>query len=339
MKFQKKGPKTDKSIIHYMNKSVNPSIIFFGTPEFALPAFEALIKNGYTIAAVVTRPDERAGRKQILTPPPIKITAERHGIPVFQPEKLDPSRFASEIPQADLFVVVAYGKIIPKEILEMPRYGCLNIHPSLLPRWRGSAPIQYAILRGDTETGVTIIKMDEEVDHGPIIAIIKHVKHSMFDNEMYPSLHDTLAREGAVLLIQTLPRWIAGEITPVPQDHAKATYSKMLTRDSGRIDWKKSAEEIELMIRAFHPWPGTWSTWTTETKTIRVRIAEAELSPDMPPTAGAPGLVWRDGDECLCVATGQGSLAIRIIGAEGKTITDAASFVRGHPDIIGATLS
>lgn len=307
------------------------TILFFGTSQFAVPALEALVNNGYTIAGIVTRPDERAGRKNILTPPPVKIAAERLGIRVFQPEQLDAATF----PAVDLCIVAAYGKIISKEVLALPRLGTLNIHPSLLPRWRGPSPIQYAILSGDPETGVTIMQMDEEVDHGPIIA---SVKHPMFDRRYtYLQLHDVLAHAGAELLAGTLPRWIAGEIATVAQDHTRATYSKMLTRDSGRIEWTKSAEGIERMVRAFRPWPGTWTIWTRGTLPMRIRIESADWTPDMPADA-VPGTVWQDEQHTLMATAGTGSLIIRTLGIEGKSVTDADAFLRGHPEIVGAIL-
>lgn len=313
---------------HLMDKEGKIRILFFGTSDFAVPALNALAKT-YSVAGVVTRPDERAGRKNVLTPPPVKTAAEELGVPVLQPERL----VAAGLPHADVFVVAAYGKIISKEVLALPRLGTLNIHPSLLPRWRGPSPIQYAILSGDTETGVTIMSMDAEVDHGPIIA---SVKHSMFDKRYtYPQLHDVLARAGAELLIAALPRWITGETASVPQDHSNATYSKILTRDSGRIDWTKSAEEIERMVRAFHPWPGTWTVWTRGTSPLRMRIESADWTPDIPPSA-MPGMIWQNEQHPLMAVAGTGSLIIRTLGIEGKTVTDADAFLRGHPKIIGS---
>ena len=348
-------------------KSIKPSVLFFGTPEFALPTLEALIKNGYAVVGVVTRPDERVGRRQILTPPPVKVTAERRGIPVFQPEILNPARFASEIPQADLFVVAAYGKIIPKAILDIPKLGALNIHPSLLPRWRGPSPIQAAILHSDVKTGVTIMQMDEQMDHGQIVAqrqsemskirplgefrgFARRKPSSWLPTQIpisiskitYPELHDLLAKLGAELLIETLPRWIAGEITPAPQAESQATYCRLLTKNDGRIDWEKPAEEIERMIRAYHPWPGSWTIWNTDAGERRIRIEEADAVEDAPPhqiwCGGKPGLVWQTATHPLLIQTGRGSLSVKKLRLEGKSATDAASFLRGHPSIIGSTL-
>src|SRR3989344_2342044 len=217
----------------------NIRIIFFGTPEFAIPPLEALAREKYEIVAVVTRPDEPVGRKQVITPPPIKVWADKHHIPVFQPLKLEIGNGKLEIPDADLFVVAAFGKIIPLDILEFPRLGALNIHPSLLPRWRGPSPIQQTIMAGDTKTGVTIIKIDEFMDHGPILAQrgwpLKNSKITLQE------LTNELWVLGADLLIEILAGWIRGEMVPIPQDDAQATFSKLLKKDSGRGDWEKTA--------------------------------------------------------------------------------------------------
>lgn len=325
-------------ILHYMEKSVNPSILFFGTPAFALPALRGLIDAGYSIAGVVTQPDMPVGRKRLLTPPPVKVLAQQCGIPVFQPERLDARDFiAGKIPRADLFVVAAYGKIIPADILAIPRFGAINIHPSLLPRWRGPSPIQAAILAGDRETGITIMQMDAEMDHGPVLA--QHKLQISNYKITYPELHDRLAKLGAKLLVSILPRWIAGEINPVVQNESQATYCKILTKADGRIDWEKPAEEIERMIRAYHPWPGTWTIWKTNTTEWRIRIEDADVVSDAPPEGGASGMVWHNEKYPLLIKSGYGSLAVKKLGIEGKSVTDAASFLRGYPSLISAVLT
>ncbi len=276
-----------------MDRSVNPSILFFGTPEFALPTLRGLIEAGYPIVGVITNPDEPIGRKHILTPPPVKTLAEKYSIPIFQPEKLRRELWDREIPSADLFIVAAYGKIIPKSILEIPKYGTLNIHPSLLPRWRGAAPIQSAILAGDVDTGVTIMQLDEFMDHGPIMA--QEIVHIGKRKITYPELHDELAEVGAKLLLETIPKWVDGAIIPTLQNDTKAIYCATLTKDNGRIDWKRPAQEIERMARALNPWPGTWTLWRDNDKMRRIRIDEADAAPDEP-RHGAPGLVWGSTD-------------------------------------------
>ncbi len=335
-------------------------IIFWGTPEFALPSLEALIEAGCNIVAVVTNPDEPVGRKQILTPPPVKVFAEKHKprtfsepvdsrakrssekvrgkIPVFQPETLKSNPFFakefSEL-QPDLCIVAAYGKIILREILEIPKLGFLNIHPSLLPRWRGPSPIQYTILKGDTETGVTIIKVDEQMDHGPIVAW-RQLENYKLQITNYKTLHDELAKLGAELLIETLPKWIRREITPVPQNDSQATYSKILKKDDGRINWSRPAEEIERMVRAFNPWPGTWTIWPSGEKICRIKIEEADTVRDDIP-AGSPGYISGEQKDVILVKCGKGGLLVKKLKLEGKKSIETQAFLLGHPDLLGAT--
>ena len=313
---------------------VNPTIFFFGTPEFALPVFNALIAEKYHLVGVVTNPDEPVGRKKIFTSPPVKIFAEKHSIPVFHPEKLKRELWDNEIPSADLFVVAAYGKIIPKSVLAIPKFGTLNIHPSLLPRWRGASPIQSAILAGDADTGVTIMQLDERMDHGPIVA--QHTAHIGDRKILYRELHDKLADVGAKLLLETIPDYISGAITPVAQDDSKATYCTPLTKDDGRIDWTRTAEEIERMVRAFNPWPGTWTFWPNSDRTNRLRIDEADLTPDEPPTH-SPGLVWQK-EKTLLVKTGKGSLVVKPATLEGKKSLIGSDLLRGYPQLVGSLL-
>ncbi len=321
-----------------MTQGKDIKIIFWGTPEFSIPSLEALIKADYNVVAVVTNPDELVGRKQILTPPPVKVLAEKYKIPVYQPEVLKNNEiFLKEFREIapNLCIVAAYGKIIPKEILDIPSLGFLNIHPSLLPRWRGPSPIQYTILNGDTETGVTIIKMDERMDRGPIIAKSKiQISKSKIT---YRELHNQLAKLGAELLIKTLPQYLGGAITSVSQDDSKATYSKILKKDDGRIDWEKTAEEIERMIRAFTPWPGAWTVWPTVEKSSRVRIEKADTI-ESDSREGVPGRVWRDEAHPLLIQTKKGSIAVTELTLEGKRRLGADEFLKGHPSFIGATL-
>lgn len=336
-------------------------IIFWGTPEFAVGALEALILNKFNVVAVVTNPDEPVGRKQILTSPPVKILAKKHKIPVFQPENLKDENFKKELPEAELYIVAAYGKIIPKNILEMPEYGALNIHPSLLPRWRGPSPIQYTILNGDEKAGVTLMKMDERMDHGPILAVklLKSDFNSSLLKSDFRTLHDKLTKLGAELLIEALPKYLNGEITPMSQDDAKATYSKILKKDDGRIDWSRKAVELERMVRALNPWPGTWTIWPTGDKIYRIRIEEADFT-DEEPALGSPGYVWQDnkprtlseqekvdakrssekvrGKNPLFVKTGGGSLIIKSLTLAGKKPLSAESFIKGYPQFIRTTL-
>src|SRR3990167_5956308 len=234
-------------------------IIFFGTPDFAVTILKALIDAHMSPIAVVTTPDKPAGRGHIITSPPVKTFVEKYTIPVFQPEKLKDETFLHTLQNlnADVFVIASYGKILPQNLLDIPLKGTINVHPSLLPRHRGPSPIQGALLAGDDTMGVTLMLTDKEMDHGPIIA---YSKWQMPHNTMtYSKLHERLAELGSQLLVETLPKWIAGEITPQEQNHAEATYTKILTKEDGHLNWKKSAEEIDRMVRALNPWPGTWS--------------------------------------------------------------------------------
>ena len=222
-----------------------------------------------------------------------------------------------KILEPDLVVIASYGRIIPREILKIPKYGCLNVHGSLLPKYRGPSPIQTAILNGDKETGVTIILMDEKIDHGDIVANSKFNPAKCGTKFTYEQLLKELASLGAKLLVETIPKWIAGEIKPKPQDEKKATYTKIIKKEDGKIDWSKPADEIERQIRAFNPWPGTFTFWKKNNKVIRVKILEAEVSQ---PTADQPK------------AGKDNKLIIKKLQPEGKKPMTFEDFKRGHPD-------
>lgn len=239
----------------------NPRIVFFGTPKLGATVLEELIANSQSPIAVVTREDKPAGRGQRVSLPPVKIVAQKHKIPVFQPPKLKENQdFFGKLRslKPNLGVVAAYGRIIPKEVLEIFPKGILNVHPSLLPRYRGASPIQSAILEGEKETGVTIILLDEELDHGPILAqeILKIDK-----DDTQETLIQKLGQMGAKILVKVIPSWLSGKIKPKEQDHKKAILTKMLTKEDGYIDLEKTPnpEKFQLMIRAFYPWPGVWT--------------------------------------------------------------------------------
>ena len=318
-----------------MQKIKSEKIIFLGTPQFAVPALEALFHAHYAVVAVVTKPDEPAGREQVITPPPVKIVAEKYAIPVFQPEIISRDYWIQNLPEADCFVIVAYGKLIPQDIIAIPRFGAINIHPSLLPHLRGPSPIQYAILQGEQETGVSVMLIDERMDHGPILA----QKSVPIENKTgYKKLHDFLAKEGADLLCKTLPNWFSGAKKPAPQDDNKATYSKILKKDDGRINWSRSAKEIERAVRAFEFWPGSWSLWPTEKQIYRVRIEEADWNDNEPPY-GSPGYVWQDtAEKSPLIKTGHGSIVLKKITIEGKKAIPSDEFLRGYPQFMGTTL-
>lgn len=233
-------------------------IVFMGSPEFALPSLRALAgAYDYEVVGVITQPDRASGRGRELKPPPVKTLALEMGIPVLQPEKLRAPE-AMEALRAwspDLIVVAAYGQILKQDVLDLPRYGCLNVHASLLPRWRGAAPIHAAILHGDEETGVTIMKMDAGLDTGATLAK-KSIR--FMPDDTAGSVTDALSHLGADLLIETLPRWIAGEIQAEPQDDSLATYAPMLKKEEGRLDFTRAVHELERQVRAMNPWPGAF---------------------------------------------------------------------------------
>lgn len=310
--------------------------IFFGTPEFSVIILEKLIQAGYIPSVVVCSPDESIGRKKILTSPPTKELANKFNIAVFQPQKLrDNAEFLKKFKylKPDLAVVAAYGKIIPKEILEIPRHGFINIHPSLLPKYRGASPIQGAVLNGDKETGVTIMKLDEEMDHGGIISNLKY-KISSFDT--YEALSKKLAGLGATLLIKIIPDFISGKIRSVEQKHSKATYTKIIKKEDGRIDWRRSADEIERMVRAYYPWPMAYTYINLKSQKPKLlKIIESEISKENHHVVGETFL---DKSNKLSIKCGAGSLIIKKLQLEGGKILSAQEFLNGHKDFIGIIL-
>lgn len=316
--------------IYNKNYHVMLKIIFLGTPEFAVPILEKLITSDYKPTAVFCAPDKPIGRQQILTPPPIKILAQKYNIPVYQPA--NKKELAEQVAnlKPDLIISAAYGIIVPEEVLAAPKFGCLNIHPSLLPRYRGASPLQTAILNGDEKTGVTIFKMDEKMDTGAIIA---QQEYSLIKQKLTtPELSKELAKISADLLIKTLPDWISGKITPQPQNNALATYSKIIAKEDGRIDWQKPTEEIEQQIRAYTPWPGTYTTIDGS----KIKIIEGEASEKN--HSQQAGEVFLAGANNLAVQTGSGALIIKKLQAEGGKPLSVSDFLRGHKNIIGKIL-
>ena len=246
-------------------------VVFMGSPDFALPTLAALEKH-YSVVGVITQPDRPAGRGRVLTSPPVKQLAVQLGIAVIQPAKLrEPeAQEALKTWAPDLVVVAAFGQILRASVLELPRYGCVNVHASLLPRWRGAAPIQAAILHGDAETGVTIMKMDAGIDTG---AILSQRALSIRPEDTAGSLSSRLAEEGANLLVETLPGYLAGGLTPIAQDETRATYASMLTKEQGELDFSKPAEALERQVRAFQPWPGAYAFFQGEMlKVLRAHV-------------------------------------------------------------------
>jgi methionyl-tRNA formyltransferase len=318
------------------------AIVFFGTPAFAVPSLRRLVDEGVEIAAVYTQPDRPAGRGRHTAPPPVKAAALEMGLPLRQPESLrDPStlaELASFHPEAG--VGVAYGQILRQEVLDIPRKGVLNVHPSLLPRHRGAAPIPAAILSGDRETGVTVMLMDPGMDSGPILA---QRSLPIDDADTAGTLTEKLARIAADLVAETLPRWLNGEIEPRPQDHSLATKAPLLKKRHGEIDWSLPAREIWLRVRAYNPWPGAHTT-------IDGRLLHIWEAWPLPDGGGAPGTVVALSEEqrtglppgadqgAFGVGTGDGVLAVLAAQREGRRTLPASEFLRGMREFIGRRL-
>ncbi|MBQ7248365.1 MAG: methionyl-tRNA formyltransferase [Lachnospiraceae bacterium] len=298
-------------------------LVYMGTPDIAVPALEALIEAGHDVAAVVTQPDRAQGRHKELVPPPVKAAALAHGIPVLQPEKASDPDFIEElrIYKPESIVVMAYGQILKKSLLELPPLGCINIHASLLPKYRGAAPIQAAILAGEEMTGVTTMFMDEGLDTGDML--LKETVN-IDEAETAETLEVKLALAGGRLIVRTLDELAAGRLEREKQDDAASTYVKMIRKEEGQIDWNASALDIERRIRAFYPWPGTY-TWHNGG---RIKIYAAYV---MGMAGDAPaGTVVSAADGRIIVACGEGALNITSLQSEGKKRMDAADFLRGY---------
>lgn len=303
-------------------------IVFMGTPDFAVPSLQALIDTGHDVCAVYTQPDKPQGRKQILTAPPVKTLALEHDIPVFQPNTLknedEQARLRELAPE--VIIVVAYGKLLPKAVLDIPPHGCINVHGSLLPRWRGAAPIQWAVIAGDEMAGVTTMQMAEGLDTGDMLLTYET---KVGEKETAGELFDRLAQSGAELLIQTLVK--LDEITPRPQDDAQSCYAHMLDKQMAVIDWSKSAHEIDCLIRGLNPWPIALTTLSGE----RLKVFAAEKANGN----GEPGTVLEaDPKKGLTVACGEGALGLTEIQLVGGKRMKATDFLRGHAIEVGTKL-
>lgn len=303
-------------------------IVFMGTPDFAVPSLQALIDAGHDVCAVYTQPDKPQGRKQILTAPPVKTLALAHDIPVFQPNTLknedEQARLRELAPE--VIIVVAYGKLLPKAVLDIPPHGCINVHGSLLPRWRGAAPIQWAVIAGDEMAGVTTMQMAEGLDTGDMLLTYET---KVGEKETAGELFDRLAQSGAELLTQTLVK--LDEITPRPQDDAQSCYAHMLDKQMAVIDWSKSAHEIDCLIRGLNPWPIALTTLSGE----RLKVFAAEKAAGN----GEPGTVLEaDPKKGLTVACGEGALGLIEIQLVGGKRMKATDFLRGHVIEVGTKL-
>jgi methionyl-tRNA formyltransferase len=319
-------------------------IVYMGTPYFAVPALTALVNGaapgvllpqGYEIVMVVTRPDKPAGRGRGVAFSPVKQTALDYNVPVWQPGSFKKSANSEALAayQADLYIVAAFGQILPQTVLDQPRYGTLNIHASLLPKYRGPDPIAEAILQGDTETGVTIMLLDEGVDTGPMLL---RRTTPIVSEETTGSLTLKLATLGAEALLEALPLWIAGKITPEPQDESKATHTHMLRKEDGLIHWERPAAVIARAVRAYTPWPSAYTSWHGKMlKIISAQPLQIEIDTAIP---GTVAVHTEAGHQYLSVVTGSGLLLVKELQLEGKKAMSAEEFLRGYGQIVGQVL-
>lgn len=306
-------------------------IVFMGTPDFAVGALQALIDAGHQVVAVVTQPDRAKGRSRELQMTPVKACAIQYDIPVFQPQKIRASEAVEQLRsyEADVFVVAAFGQILSEEILEMPRYGCINIHASLLPKYRGAGPIQWAVIDGEKETGITIMQMDKGIDTGDILL---QKKVQIAEDETGESLFDKLQKEGAELVVQALMKLEKGELHPIPQKEEEASYARMLDKDMGHIDWSKPAKELDCLIRGLISWPGAYTDYQGKTLKIWKEKPE-ESSTDL-----TPGTITQTEKDSFCVQTGEGMLRILEVQMEGKKRMHVRDFLLGCHLAVGDIL-
>jgi methionyl-tRNA formyltransferase len=299
-------------------------IVFIGTGEIGVPTLRALLTSEHELVAVVTETDKPVGREQRIEPPPIKKTVARIKIPIFQPVRIKDKETIEEIRglTPDVIVVVAYGQVLPREVLDSPRLACLNLHASLLPRWRGAAPIQAAIAAGDRETGITVMYMDEELDTGDIL-LQRNIE--ILPNDRGGSLHDRLAQIAPEALLESLRLLAARSAPRIPQDNVRATYAPKLKREHGLIVWSEAAEAIERKIRAYNPWPGAFMKIGSQNLKV--------FSASVVDLTGQPGEILRK-DKDLIVAAGKGALSLSEVQLEGKRRMTAAEFLRGHAALL-----
>jgi methionyl-tRNA formyltransferase len=307
-------------------------IAFFGTPEFAVPTLHALLNSRHTVAGVVSQPDRPRGRGARVAPTPVKATARAADLPVLQPERLkDPGfREAFDSWAADLAVVAAYGKILPEWLIAIPRLGMINVHASLLPRYRGAAPIQRAVMAGETETGVTIMRIVKELDAGPMFA---RVIRPIPPDATSADVERDLARAGGDLLVGVVNALAAGRAEETPQDHTRATYAPKITKDEGAIDWARPARDVHNQVRGLIPWPMAW----TRANGVRLLIVRTDVDADRP--NGVPGEVVEAAGDVLRVAAGDGVLRLLSLKPEGKRAMSAREFLAGHAVAVGTRLT
>lgn len=303
-------------------------VIFMGTPDFSVGTLEALIEAGHEVCLAVTQPDKPKGRGKEMQFPPVKETAIRYGIPVFQPQKVRALECVEYLKgfQAEVCVVVAFGQILPKEILKMTPYGCINVHASLLPKYRGAAPIQWAILSGENVTGVTTMQMDEGLDTGDMLLKTEVI---ITEEETGESLHDKLAKAGAKLAVETLKELEAGTLCPQKQGESPTPYARMLDKNMGNIDWSKSAVQIERLVRGLNSWPSAYTYWNGKVMKIWKAGVKSEETGNTTKKA-EPGEVLDVGKDYFSVQTGQGLLMVKEVQLQGKKRMGTDAFLRGN---------
>jgi len=312
-------------IVNFSPRMNKTKIVFFGTHNFACTILQGLFDNsGIEVMSVVTQPDKPVGRKKILTPPPVKILAESLGLSVEQPESLN--NYELEIKNWDLGVTAQYGLLIPKSILDLPRRGMINVHTSLLPKYRGASPIQTAIINGEIETGVTIMMMDIGLDTGPILLQKSAI---IAKDATYLTLEEKLAKIGSQALLEAIPEYMDGELQPYPQDESLATYCRQFTRDDGRIDWSRSASDILRQYRGLTPWPGMWSTLRDK----RLKLLDIKVS-DKKIDSGKIMIM----ENKMFVGCESGSIEVVQLQLEGKKAMDVANFLKGNAHVDGSVL-
>lgn len=299
-------------------------IVFMGTPDFSVPTLEALVASEHEVVGVVTQPDKPKGRGKEIHMSPVKECALKYNIPVYQPVRAREESFVDEMRalHPDVMVVIAFGQILPKTLLELPKYGCVNIHASLLPKYRGAAPIQWAVINGDEETGITTMMMDVEMDTGDMLekTVVK-----LDPNETGGSLFDRLSLLGGDLILSTLEKLEKGELTPIAQDHEKATYVKKISKSMGDIDWTKDAASIERLVRGLNPWPSAFTRWNGK----MLKIWEAKVLPNGENQAPCGSVLSAD-EQGIKIQTGEGVLCVTSLQLEGKKRMDTAAFLRGY---------
>jgi methionyl-tRNA formyltransferase len=298
-------------------------IVFMGTPDFSVPVLKQIIGDGYEVIGVVTQPDRPVGRKKVLTPPPVKVEAEKQGIPVYQPEKIrQPEELEKVLAlKPDLVVTAAFGQILPKELLDAPKFGCINVHASLLPELRGGAPIHYSILQGKEKTGITIMYMAEKLDAGDILT---QVEVPITETDTVGTLHDKLSEAGSNLLSETLPKLLNGELNPIRQNEEEATFAYNIKREQEKIDWSKTGEEIYNHIRGLNPWPVAYTTF--DGKVVKIWNSEKVKSAERK----EPGTIIRLEEDGIVVAAGnETAIKITELQPSGKKKMPAEQFLRG----------